>query len=78
MNRTLESQTAHVHGRMVDDYGLATEQLKMSNALLSKVEARAFAVNNEAQSYRAESSEVSALLQQAVNASTVLPTQVMA
>ena len=39
MNRALESQVAHVHGRIRDEYNLAMDQLNIKSNRLNEVEA---------------------------------------
>ena len=58
MNRTLESQVAHVHGRMKDEYNLAMDQLSIRANRLNDLEAMAYDFNNETQQLRMENASL--------------------
>ena len=57
MNHALESQVAHVRGRMKDEYNLAMDQRSIKANRLNELEAIAYDFNNETQQLRMESSE---------------------
>ena len=54
MNHALESQVAHVHGRMRDEYNLAIDQLDVKSNRLSEVETVAHDFNGENRMMRVE------------------------
>ena len=47
LNHTLESQVAHAHGRMRDEYNLAMDQLNIKANRLNELEATAHDYNSE-------------------------------
>ena len=68
MNHTLESQVAHFHGRMRDEYNFAMDQLSIKASRLNELEAMAYDFNSETQQLRTENSEISASLRKAIEA----------
>ena len=68
MNHALESQVAHVHGRMRDEYNLAMDELDIKSNRLSEVETVAHDFNSENRMMRAENSEMSPSLRKAIEA----------
>ena len=67
-NHTLESQVAHFHGRIRDEYNLAMDQLSIKASRLNELEAMAYDFNSETQQLRTESREISASLRKAIEA----------